>query len=37
MYRRSFPDEKIRRQLQRLDRRLLAVTSQLDHIAKAEK
>jgi hypothetical protein len=37
MYRRSFPDEKIRRKLQRLDRRLLAVASQLHHIAKAEK
>jgi hypothetical protein len=37
MYRRSLPDEKLRRKLQRLDCRLLAVASQLDHIAKAEK
>ena len=37
MYRRSFPDEKIRRKLQRLDRRLLAIANHLDHIAKAEK
>jgi hypothetical protein len=37
MYRRSFPDEKIRRKLQRLDRRRLAIANHLDHIAKAEK
>jgi len=37
MYRRSLPDEKIRRKLHRLDHRLLAVATQLDHIAKAEK
>ena len=37
MYRRSFPDEKIRRQLQRLDCRLLAIANHLDHIVKAEK
>ena len=36
MYRRSFPDEKIRRKLQRLDHRLLAIASHLDYIAKAE-
>ena len=37
MYRRSFPDEKIRRKLQRLDHRLLAIANHLDHIVKAEK
>jgi hypothetical protein len=37
MYRRSFPDEKICRKLQRPDRRLLAIANHLDHIAKAEK
>jgi site-specific recombinase XerD len=36
MYRRGLSDEKTRRQLQRLDRRLLAVTDQLDCIT-AEK
>ena len=30
MYRRQFGDEKTRRKLQRLDKRLLAVASQLD-------
>ncbi|MBM3746493.1 MAG: hypothetical protein FJW34_11905 [Acidobacteria bacterium] len=33
-YRRSFPDEKTRRRLQRLDRRLLAVADQLGAIAE---
>ncbi|HKE24594.1 MAG TPA: hypothetical protein VKB88_19665 [Bryobacteraceae bacterium] len=37
MYPRSFPDEKIRRKLQRLDHRLLAIANHLDHIAKADK
>jgi site-specific recombinase XerD len=37
MYRRSFPDQKIRRKLQRLDRRLHAVATQLELIAKVEK
>jgi site-specific recombinase XerD len=37
MYRRQLPDEKIRRTLQRLDRRLLAVDARLDLLATAEK
>jgi hypothetical protein len=37
MYRRGLPDEKTRRRLQRLDRRLLDITVQLDHITTAEK
>jgi site-specific recombinase XerD len=37
MYRRGLPDEKIRRSLQRLDRRLLDVAIQLDRITTAEK
>jgi site-specific recombinase XerD len=37
MYRRHLGDEKVKRKLQRLDRRLLAVTSQLDRITTAEK
>jgi site-specific recombinase XerD len=37
MYRRQLSDEKTRRKLQRLDKRLRAVTSQLDRITKAEK
>jgi site-specific recombinase XerD len=37
MYRRAISDEKTRRRLQRLDRRLLDVAKQLDHIAIAEK
>jgi hypothetical protein len=37
MYRRQFTDEKSRRTLRRLDRRLLGVDSRLDHLAKAEK
>jgi hypothetical protein len=37
MYRRQLSEDKTRRKLQRLDRRLLAVASQLDHIATAEK
>lgn len=34
MYRRTLPDEKIRRKLQRLDRRLLAIADQLDRLAE---
>jgi Phage integrase family len=37
MYRRRLGDEKAKRKLQRLDRRLLAVASELDQIAIAEK
>jgi site-specific recombinase XerD len=37
MFRRQMADEKTRRRLQRLDQRLLAVVSQLDHIFKDEK
>ena len=37
MYRRQLNDEQTRRTLQRLDKRLLAVNSQLDQIDKAEK
>ena len=37
MYRRAVPDEKTRRRLQRLDRRLLDVAKLLDHITIAEK
>jgi hypothetical protein len=37
MYRRGLPDEKTRRRLQRLDRRLLDVAIQLDRITAAEK
>jgi hypothetical protein len=37
MYRRGLPDEKARRRLQRLDRRLLDVAAQLDRITTAEK
>jgi hypothetical protein len=37
MYRRSLIDEKIRRRLQRLDRRLLDIAAQLDNIAAAGK
>ena len=37
MYRRQLSDEKTRRKLQRLDKRLRAVTSQLDRITTAEK
>lgn len=37
MYRRGLPDEKTRRRLQRLDRRLLDVAKQLDRITTAEK
>jgi len=37
MYRRQLTDEKTRRTLQRLDRRLLAVESRLDRLATAEK
>ena len=36
-YRRQLADEKTQRHLQRLDRRLLAVASQLDRIPPAEK
>ena len=35
MYRRGLPDEKTRRRLQRLDRRLLDITVQLDRITPA--
>jgi site-specific recombinase XerD len=37
MYRRGLPDEKIRRRLQRLERRLLDVAVQLDRITAVEK
>jgi site-specific recombinase XerD len=37
MYRRQLTDEKTRRTLHRLDRRLLAVDSRLDRLATAEK
>jgi site-specific recombinase XerD len=37
MYRRGLPDERTRRRLQRLDRRLLDVTDQLNSIGKEEK
>ena len=37
MYRRQITDEKTRRTLRRLDRRLLAVDSRLDHLGTAEK
>lgn len=37
MYRRQFSDEKTRRRLQRLDKRLRAVASQLDRITRAEE
>lgn len=37
MYRRQRDDEKIRRKLQRLDRRLLAVASQLQQLTSAEE
>jgi hypothetical protein len=37
MYRRGLPDDKTRRRLQRLDRRLLDVAAQLDRITTAEK
>jgi hypothetical protein len=37
MYRRQLGDEKTRRTIQRLGWRLLAVASQLDRIATAEK
>jgi site-specific recombinase XerD len=37
MYRRACADEKTRRRLQRLDRRLLDVSKQLDRITTAEK
>lgn len=37
IYRRGLPDEKARRRLQRLDRRLLDVAVQLDRITTAEK
>ena len=37
MYRRQLSDEKARRTLHRLDRRLLAVASQLDRLPKTEK
>jgi len=37
MYRRGLPDEKTRRRLQRLGRRLLEVALQLDHIVTPKK
>jgi site-specific recombinase XerD len=37
MYRRQLQDEKTSRKLQRLDRRLLTVASELDRLATAEK
>jgi site-specific recombinase XerD len=37
MFRRQLADEKTRRTLRRLDRRLLAVASQLDRLSTAEK
>lgn len=37
MFRRQLTDEKTRRTLQRLDRRLLGVVSHLDRLAKGEK
>lgn len=37
LFRRRLDDEKIRRKLQRLDARLLAVDFQLDHLAAAQK
>jgi hypothetical protein len=37
MYRRSFPDEKIPRKLQRLDCRLLAIANHLDDIGQGRK
>jgi hypothetical protein len=37
MYRRQFSDDKSRRRLQRLDRRLLDVAQQLQNIATGEK
>jgi hypothetical protein len=37
MYRRQLAEDRTRRRLQRLDQRLLAVTSQFDHILKTEK
>jgi len=37
MYRRQLTDEKTRRTLQRLDRRLLDIDSRLDRLSSAEK
>jgi integrase len=37
MYRRQLSEEKIRRRLQRLDRRLLAVAQEVEKLAQAEK
>jgi site-specific recombinase XerD len=37
MYRRQLSDEKTRRSLQRLDRRLLAVSLKLEHLANGQK
>jgi hypothetical protein len=37
MYRRQLRDEKAKRKLQRLDRRLLAIASHLQPSATAEK
>jgi hypothetical protein len=37
MYRRQLRDEKAKHKLQRLDKRLLAVASQLKHIGAGKK
>jgi hypothetical protein len=37
MYRQQFSDDRTRRRLQRLDRRLLDIAQQLQHIAAPEK
>jgi len=37
MYRRQLQDEKARRKLQRLDKRLFTVVFELDRLATAEK
>ena len=37
MYRRQLTNEKTRRQLQRLDRRLLDIASHIELLAKVEK
>jgi hypothetical protein len=37
MYRRQLNDEKVRRALQQLDHRLLAIVSKLEELPTAEK
>jgi len=37
MYRRQLSEEKVRRRLQRLDRRLLAVAQEVEKLEQAEK